>query len=36
MEMDEKGIHVLRLKNDDLKNIDEVLRNINSFLDSIS
>jgi very-short-patch-repair endonuclease len=35
-EMKEKGIHVLRLKNDELKNIDEVLNKVNNFLISIS
>jgi very-short-patch-repair endonuclease len=36
IEMKEKGIHVLRLKNDDLKNIDKVLQNIKSFIDLIT
>jgi very-short-patch-repair endonuclease len=35
LEMMEKGIHILRLKNDELINIDEVLKNINCFLDLI-
>ena len=35
-EMKEMGIHVIRLKNDELENIDRVLQIINSFLDVIS
>jgi very-short-patch-repair endonuclease len=34
-EMKEKGIHILRLKNADLKNTDEVLQNIKTFLNLI-
>jgi len=34
-EMKEMGIHVLRLKNDELKNLSEILHNIKSFLDLI-
>jgi very-short-patch-repair endonuclease len=34
-EMKEKGIHVLRFKNDDLIKMDEVLQNIISYLDLI-
>ena len=35
-ELQNLGIHVFRIKNDELKNISRVLENINSFLDSIS
>lgn len=35
-EMKEKGITVLRINNEDLKNIDEVLQKINNFLDLIN
>jgi very-short-patch-repair endonuclease len=35
-EMKEKGITVLRFKNEDLNNIEEVLQKINAFLDSIT
>ena len=34
-EMKEMGIHVLRLKNNELKNITKILQNIKSFLDII-
>ena len=34
-EMKEMGIHVLRLKNDELKNLTEILQNIKSILDII-
>jgi very-short-patch-repair endonuclease len=36
IEMKRKGIHILRLKNDDLTNISEVLQKINCFLDSMT
>ena len=36
IEMKEKGIHVLRLKNADLTNMNVVLQNINCFLDLIT
>lgn len=35
IEMKELGINVLRIKNEDLENIDEVLQKINNFLDLI-
>jgi leucyl-tRNA synthetase len=35
-EMQELGIHVLRLKNDELKNMNEVLKKILTFLNGIS
>jgi very-short-patch-repair endonuclease len=34
--MKEKGIHVLRIKNEDLENMGEVLVKINDFLEQIS
>jgi very-short-patch-repair endonuclease len=35
-ELQNLGIHILRIKNDELRNINKVLVNIKSFLDTIS
>jgi very-short-patch-repair endonuclease len=36
LEMDNLGIHVLRIKNEDLKNMKETLKKIETYLNSIT